>query len=172
MLHSMWDLSSRTRDRTQAPVVEVWHLNHWISREVPLIYFCCLLLRDTDLLWYPMTSSIQIHYDYSTECEICLLFLFENVVSVKTLSMFLLRNLFKFAWCNLSVHTHTYTNTHIMNIHNIIFKIYLISFKMSITMSFQMVEPGVSPASPPLYMQFFLHRVLHNNYFLYWGVSS
>lgn len=53
------------------------------------------------------------HYDYSTECKICLLFLSETVVFVKTLLMFLLRNLFKFAQCNLSVHTYTHTQTHI-----------------------------------------------------------
>jgi len=30
----MWDISSPTKDRTLAPEVEVWSLNHWITREV------------------------------------------------------------------------------------------------------------------------------------------
>ena len=34
VLHSMWDLSSLTRDRTH---MEVWGLNHWIIREVPVL---------------------------------------------------------------------------------------------------------------------------------------
>ena len=34
----MWDISSPTKDRTLAPEVEVWSLNHWITREVPYIY--------------------------------------------------------------------------------------------------------------------------------------
>ena len=32
----MWDLSSPTRDQTHAPCIEVWSLNHWTTREVPL----------------------------------------------------------------------------------------------------------------------------------------
>ena len=33
---SMWDLSSLTRDQTNAPVLEVQSLNHWTAKEVPL----------------------------------------------------------------------------------------------------------------------------------------
>jgi len=31
----MWDLSSLTRDRTQALAVKGWSLNHWTARKVP-----------------------------------------------------------------------------------------------------------------------------------------
>ena len=31
----MWDLSSPTKDRTQAPCLEAWSLNHWTAREAP-----------------------------------------------------------------------------------------------------------------------------------------
>ena len=34
MLCSMQDLSSLTRDQTQAPAVEAWSRNHWMAREV------------------------------------------------------------------------------------------------------------------------------------------
>ena len=32
----MWDLSSPIRDRTRPPAVEVWSLNHWTARQVPI----------------------------------------------------------------------------------------------------------------------------------------
>ena len=35
MLHSMWDLSSWTRDKTHIPGMEAQSLNHWITREFP-----------------------------------------------------------------------------------------------------------------------------------------
>ena len=35
MLFDMWNISSPTRDRTHAPTVEVWSLNHWTTREIP-----------------------------------------------------------------------------------------------------------------------------------------
>ena len=34
----MWDLSSRTRNVTDAPALEAQSLNEWTSREVPSIY--------------------------------------------------------------------------------------------------------------------------------------
>ena len=33
--HSLWGLSSLTRDRTCAPTLGVWSPNHWATREVP-----------------------------------------------------------------------------------------------------------------------------------------
>ena len=33
--HSMWDLSSLTKDRTACPVLEAQSLNHWTARKVP-----------------------------------------------------------------------------------------------------------------------------------------
>ena len=33
---SMWELSSPTRDGTQAPALAMQSLNHWFAREVPL----------------------------------------------------------------------------------------------------------------------------------------
>lgn len=34
----MWDVSSRTRDGTDAPALEAQSLNDWITREVPSVY--------------------------------------------------------------------------------------------------------------------------------------
>ena len=36
---AMWGLSSSIRDRTYTPCIERWSLNHWITRDVPLLYF-------------------------------------------------------------------------------------------------------------------------------------
>ena len=36
-LHGMWDLSSRTGNRTQAPFTVKQILNHWTTRKSPLI---------------------------------------------------------------------------------------------------------------------------------------
>ena len=35
----MWDLSSRTRDRTHTPCIGRQSLNHWTAREVPYFSF-------------------------------------------------------------------------------------------------------------------------------------
>ena len=35
----MWDLSSLTRDPTHIPYIGRWSLNHWITREVPVLGF-------------------------------------------------------------------------------------------------------------------------------------
>ena len=37
--HSIWDLSSLTRDETHVPCVGRWILSHWTTREVPLPSF-------------------------------------------------------------------------------------------------------------------------------------
>ena len=36
--HSMWDLSSPTRDQTCVPHITRWTLHHWTTREVPDFY--------------------------------------------------------------------------------------------------------------------------------------
>ena len=37
--HSIWDLSSLTRNWTLIPAVEAWSLIHWATGEVPLLWF-------------------------------------------------------------------------------------------------------------------------------------
>ena len=37
--HSMWDLSSLTRDQTHVPCIARQIPNHWTPREVPVIYY-------------------------------------------------------------------------------------------------------------------------------------
>ena len=37
--HSIWDLSSPTRDRTCILCIGKWILNHWTTKEVPVCYF-------------------------------------------------------------------------------------------------------------------------------------
>ena len=39
MLLGMQDLSSLTRDRICAPVVEAQSLNHWTTRDIPYFHF-------------------------------------------------------------------------------------------------------------------------------------
>ena len=38
VLHGLRDLSSQTRDGTHAPTVEVWSLNHWTARDIPILF--------------------------------------------------------------------------------------------------------------------------------------
>ena len=38
MRHSMWDLSFPARDEPEPPAVETWSLNHWTTREDPIIF--------------------------------------------------------------------------------------------------------------------------------------
>ena len=35
----MWDLSSPPRTEPMSPAPEVWSLNHWTTREVPIFLF-------------------------------------------------------------------------------------------------------------------------------------
>ena len=42
----MWDFWSPARDGTMPPAVEVWHLNHWTTRGVPIIYI--LMIASTE----------------------------------------------------------------------------------------------------------------------------
>ena len=37
--HGVWDLSSRTRDQTHVCFIGRWNLNHWTTREIPLLCF-------------------------------------------------------------------------------------------------------------------------------------
>ena len=37
-LHGLWDLSSPTRDQTQALAVKAWNSNHWTAREFPGVH--------------------------------------------------------------------------------------------------------------------------------------
>ena len=37
--HSMWDLSSLTRDQTHGPALEAKSLNHWTTREYQAHHF-------------------------------------------------------------------------------------------------------------------------------------
>ena len=42
--HSVWDLSSLTRDRTHIPCIGRWILNCWTTREIPRVLHFLLLL--------------------------------------------------------------------------------------------------------------------------------
>ena len=59
----MCNLSSPTRDRTHAPTLAVWSLNHWTTREVPLEWF---------LIWHLHNNS-KDHNNNSSyfECLLC-----------------------------------------------------------------------------------------------------
>ena len=59
LLHSMWNLSSPTRDQTCIPCIRRQILNHWTTREVlqtrvflKHFYFCCTQ-QNTSLLRFP-----------------------------------------------------------------------------------------------------------------------
>ena len=61
------DLSSPIRDRTRTPCIGRWSLNHWTTREVPLLFswtkitwvgYCCSLLGK----WRgKKTSNVKVH---------------------------------------------------------------------------------------------------------------
>ena len=38
----MWDLSSPTRNQTRAPCIVRQSLNHWTTREVPIVFIMCV----------------------------------------------------------------------------------------------------------------------------------
>ena len=50
----MWDLSSLTRDRTQAPALGVQSLKHWATREV--IHFTVVAAQSLNTVWFFVTS--------------------------------------------------------------------------------------------------------------------
>ena len=62
MLCSMQDLSSLTRDQTQAPAVEAWSRNHWMAREVQhtLSYHTTQQLRSLSR-WKLMFTQKPVH---------------------------------------------------------------------------------------------------------------
>ena len=49
MPHGLWGLGSPTRDGTHAPALEARSLNHWTSREVPIIFYYS---RPPGFKWY------------------------------------------------------------------------------------------------------------------------
>ena len=52
-LHSMFDLSSPTRDQTCAPCIGSWSLNHWTTKKAPwFLLLSILLIRTWDLLYF------------------------------------------------------------------------------------------------------------------------
>ena len=51
MPRAMWHLSSPTRDRTFIPCIGRWILNHWATREVPVI---------TDFLMWLLLWTVQL----------------------------------------------------------------------------------------------------------------
>ena len=55
----MWDLSSLTRDWTCTPCIGRWRLNHWVTREVPLLYLDC---KDFTQLY----TSVKTHRNAHT----------------------------------------------------------------------------------------------------------
>ena len=57
----MWDLGSVTKDQTHAPAVEAQSLNHWTTRELPLLHIIYLL----------STSWNQDHWEKYQEHQIC-----------------------------------------------------------------------------------------------------
>ena len=67
--HSMWDLSSLTRDGTHTLALEVRSLNHWTTRKVPglcLLTFCLPLASLPSWvlgpLWLPQLNRSLSHY--------------------------------------------------------------------------------------------------------------
>ena len=64
-LHSMWCLSSPTRDWTHVPCIpalEAWHCNHWTTKEVP--YFSCLWLSTLILVYIRVAWAHPVSFFY------------------------------------------------------------------------------------------------------------
>ena len=55
----MWDLSSLTRDRTQALALRVQSLKHWTTREV--IHFSVVAAQSLSTVWFFVTSWTAAH---------------------------------------------------------------------------------------------------------------
>ena len=60
----MWDLSSLTRDRTDAPCIEARSLNHWTAREVLCSVLMHIIFGYTELVYlincYEVTLPLMI----------------------------------------------------------------------------------------------------------------
>ena len=66
-LHRMWDLSSPTRDPTHTLAVEVWSLNRWTAKEVPIAFLTLLNrgpVRSCEQIFNLWQSQIFWGYDY------------------------------------------------------------------------------------------------------------
>ena len=61
--HSMWDLSSWTKDRTRTPCMAKQVLNHWTAREVPIPFFslCLGLLPSLSLASFQNVNYVTQH---------------------------------------------------------------------------------------------------------------
>ena len=71
-LLSIWDLSSPTRDWTRVPCSEVWSLNHWTLREVPLwfMFSCFLHLWFTSFLSSSISPSSILSFSNAANSEL------------------------------------------------------------------------------------------------------
>ena len=49
MQHSLWDLSSPTRDWTRSSALEAWSSNHWTPKEFPVLNFIFRLVIHFEL---------------------------------------------------------------------------------------------------------------------------
>ena len=55
----MWDLSSPTKDQTHIPCIGRQSLNHWTTREVPLISLFRLILKLVAQMEIESTVQVQ-----------------------------------------------------------------------------------------------------------------
>ena len=62
MPHDMLDLSSLTRDRTYAPSVGVWCLNHWTAREVPDTFLLVFNFLRATLFPSVLDTKVKSHF--------------------------------------------------------------------------------------------------------------
>ena len=42
---NMWYPSSLTSNQTYAPALEMWNLNHWTTREVPVVFLWMIIFK-------------------------------------------------------------------------------------------------------------------------------
>ena len=62
----MWDLSSLIRDRTCAPALEVWSLNHWTTREAPRGLLHITYLKSAfSLSFFPFSLIFILRFFFS-----------------------------------------------------------------------------------------------------------
>ena len=57
----MWDLTSLTKDRTSTPCVGKRSLNHWTTREVPVIYLFMPISLVSERDWVVSGSYAELH---------------------------------------------------------------------------------------------------------------
>ena len=89
--HTLWALSSLTRDWTQAPAVKAQSPNHWTTREFPKIYFIFIHMYTISNVHSFVCIQFSIWYYFLQPEEFSLQFFVVQVCCWQILSLLFVR---------------------------------------------------------------------------------